>query len=486
MIALGAGAIACRNEPEKPPAPPPGLEVNDVHARLNPTRVAELTMPASIHDVQATVRRAKTAGLPVSIAGARHAMGGQQFGAGTILLDMTGMKDVLRFDREQGLVEAEAGITWPDLLQFLRDHQADAGPQWGFRQKQAGADRLTLGGALAANAHGNGLGMKPIVDDVESFVLVDPEGNLRRCSRKENPGLFRLVIGGYGLFGVIAHVELRLAKRVKVEKLVEEAQVKDLPALFARRIKDGYTYGDFQFAIDPQSEDFLRRGVLSCWRPVKDSAPLTAEPKTLSEENLAELSYLAHADPAAAYERSSAFTLGTTGEVGWSDEHQMGFALENDHEALDVRLGSKEPGTEMLTELTVPRERLPEFLEDVRALMKEQGFSPIAGTVRLVEKDDATFLPYARSAVAAVNLSLHVVHTPAGLETAAARFRRLIDLARARGGSFYLTYHRFASKEQIAACYPEFPDFLAQKAQFDPQERFQSDWYRALKKLFHP
>ncbi len=443
-------------------------------------------MPASIHDVQATVRRARTAGMPVSIAGARHAMGGQQFGSGTILIDMTGMKDVLRFDRERGLIEAEAGITWPDLLQFLRDHQADPGPLWGFRQKQSGADRRTLGGALAANAHGHGLAMKPIVDDVESFILVDPEGNLRRCSRRENPGLFRLAIGGYGLFGVIAQVELRLAKRVKVQKLVEEAQVKELPALFERRIRDGFTYGDFEFAIDLQSEDFLRKGVLSCWRPVKDATPLTAEPKTLSEENLAELSYLAHADPAAADERSSAFLLGTNGEVGWSDEHQMGFALENYHEALDVRLGSKEPGTEMLTELDVPRDRLPEFLEDVRAMMKEQGFAPIAGTVRLVDREDATFLPYARAPIAAVNIDLHVVHSPAGLETAAARFRRLIDLARARGGSFHLTYHRFATKEQIEACYPEFPDFLAQKRQFDPEERFQSDWYRAMKMMFLP
>jgi len=485
-LALGAAGIACSKGPEKPAAPPPGVEVNDVHAGVNPTRVAELTMPASIHDVQATIRRAKTAGLAVSIAGTRHAMGGQQFGAGTILIDMTGMKDVLRFDREQGLIEAEAGITWPDLLAYLRDHQADPGPQWGFRQKQTGADRLTLGGALASNAHGHGLAMKPIVDDVESLVLVDPEGNMRRCSRRENPGLFRLAIGGYGLFGVIAHVELRLVKRVRVQKLVEEAQVKDLPALFEKRIRDGFTYGDFQFAIDPQSEDFLRRGVLSCWRPVKDATPLTAEPKVLSEENLAELYYLAHADPAAAYERDSSFMLGTTGEVGWSDEHQMGLALENYHEALDVRLGSKEPGTELLTELDVPRDRLPEFLEDVRAAMLELKFAPIEGTVRLVDREDATFLPYARGAIAAVNINLHVAHSKEGLLAAAVRFRRLIDLARARGGSFSLAYHRFATKEQIEACYPEFGDFLAQKRQFDPQERFQSDWYRAMKSMFQP
>ena len=45
------------------------------------------------------------------------------------------------------------------------------------------------------------LGRGPIVDDVVAFTLVDAEGALRRCSREENAALFRLVIGGYGLFG---------------------------------------------------------------------------------------------------------------------------------------------------------------------------------------------------------------------------------------------------------------------------------------------
>jgi len=57
-------------------------------------------------------------------------------------------------------------------------------------------------------------------------------------------------------------------------------------------------------------------------------------------------------------------------------------------------------------------------------------------------------------------------------------FRRLIDLAVERRGRYYLTYHRFASRNQLMKCYPEFEAFLAMKRKFDPQELFQSDWYR--------
>ena len=89
-----------------------------------------------------------------------------------------------------------------------------------------------------------------------------------------------------------------------------------------------------------------------------------------------------------------------------------------------------------------------------------------------------TFLPWARDPWACVIFNLHTVHTPAGLEHAAAAFRRLIDMAIARSGSYYLTYHRWARPEQVEACYPEFRDFLAAKRRHDPAERFQSDWYR--------
>src|SRR3989475_3278068 len=108
---------------------------------------------------------------------------------------------VLGFDAARGLIDVEAGIQWPELMRHLVDAQQGAAQQWGIRQKQTGADRLSIGGALAANAHGRGLLFKPFVGDVESFVLVDADGIPRTCSREENAELFRLAIGGDGRVG---------------------------------------------------------------------------------------------------------------------------------------------------------------------------------------------------------------------------------------------------------------------------------------------
>ena len=91
----------------------------------------------------------------------------------------------------------------------------------------------------------------------------------RTCSRGENPELFRLVVGGYGLFGIVTSVRLRLVPRTKVARVVEIRTVDDLTAAFDKRVSDGFQYGDFQFSIDQDSEDFLHKGVFSCYRPVQ-------------------------------------------------------------------------------------------------------------------------------------------------------------------------------------------------------------------------
>jgi len=306
LVLVTFGSAACRTAAPARRAPqlPASSVVNDVHAGLNPTRVHEVVAPRSVEDVQAVVRRARAEGRAVSIAGARHAMGGQQFGEDTILIDMTGMNRILDLDRERGIVSAEAGVTWPDLVSWLVRTQSGGGPQWGIRQKQTGADRLTLGGALSANAHGRGLAMKPIVGDVESFTVVDAGGRLLRCSREENSELFRLAIGGYGLFGVIATVELRLVPRRKLERVVEVVELADLPAAFEQRIAEGYLYGDFQFAVDPRSPDFLRQGVFSCYRPVPDDTAISEGQAELSPDEWHELSYLTHVEPWLGLPRS--------------------------------------------------------------------------------------------------------------------------------------------------------------------------------------
>ena len=411
-------------------------------------------------------------------------MGGQQFGAGTVLLDMRQMNRVLNFDAERGLIDAQAGTFWPVLITEYLNRQKDRPQQWGIAQKQTGADNLTIGGTLAANAHGRGLTMKPFISNVESFTLVNPQGEAVRCSREQNPELFRLVIGGYGLFGIVTSVTLRLVRRRKMERVVEVRTTDGLVAAFDDRIRSGFLYGDFQFAIDPASDDFLHKGVFSCYRPIDPATTMPANVKELTDEGWRSLLYLAHENKQEAFQRYSDYYLSTNGQLYWSDTHQLSIYPVNYHQAIDEKQHAKHPATEIITEINVPREALSGFLAEVREDFRKNKVELIYGTIRLIEKDEESFLPWARQSYACTIFNLHAEHTPQNLEHTANAFRRLIDMAARRNGTYYLTYHRYARRDQVLACYPNFAEFLRQKRKYDPDERIQSDWYRHYKTMF--
>jgi FAD/FMN-containing dehydrogenase len=414
----------------------------------------------------------------VAIAGGRHAMGGQQFCDGGLLLDTRALNGVLELDLERGTITVEAGVQWPALQAAL------ASTPWAIAQKQTGADRLSIGGAVAANAHGRGLTMPPFVHDLERLMLVDAAGRVVQCSRDENAELFALVAGGYGLFGVVTSATLRLAPRRTLERVVEVRELDGLTQAFGARVEAGFTYGDFQFAIDPESDEFLHRGVFSCYRPVAEGTQIPEGQKALSREEWSELLLLTHTDKAQAFARYSEHYLRTSGQLYLSDAHQYGDYVDGYHAHLDSVLGSAHQASEMITEIYVPRERLSDFMAATATDFREEDVDVIYGTVRLIERDEVSFLAWAREPWACIIFNLHTVHSPEGIDRAADAFRRLIDRAIERGGSYFLTYHRWATPDQLEACYPQFREFLRLKKAYDPDERFQSDWYRHYRDAF--
>lgn len=460
------------------------LVVNDVHSQLNQTRVHAIVKPATVQDVQAAVVAARTEGRSVCVAGGRHAMGGQQFGDAAVLVDTRALDDVHDLDADRGLVTVAGGIQWPALLAHLDRAQQGRDRQWGIYQKQTGADRLSIGGALACNAHGRGLALGPLIQQVERFDIVGPDGQVRTCSRTENPGLFRLAIGGYGLFGVVTRVQLRLRPRVKVRRVVEIGETANIAERFEERIQAGFLYGDYQFATDASRSYFLRRGVFSCYQPVPDDEPLTVHPTRFNPEDWARLTFYSHRYKRRAFKVYTSRYLKTSGQIYWADSQLSAAYVDNYHEGLDRALGAKVSGTEMITELYVPRPALSTFMVGAAAALKRRRANVIYGTVRMIEKDDESVLAWARERYACIIFNLHVDHTPVAMALAAEAFRDLIDVAIASGGSYYLTYHRWARKDQVEACHPRIREFLALKRQYDPDGVFQSNWYRHYRALF--
>jgi len=412
-------------------------------------------------------------------------MGGQPFGTDAMHLDTSGLRAVGDLDSARGLVDVQAGVVWPELMAELDSRQADAPDAWCIVQKQTGADHLSIGGALSANMHGRALALAPFVQDIESFCIVDPSGEQLECSRSRNGDLFSLAIGGYGLFGIVTQVRLRLMRRRVLRRSAVRESLDRIPELVERRISEGALYGDFQFLTAPEAEGFMREGAFSTYDPEEGVVePGAAGNRVLSAESWKKLIALAHVDKQRAFSLYLDHYLATDGQLYASDRQQMSTYLPDYHSVVAEAVKPKVAQSLVITELYVPRAALRAFFEAVRADFREHDVDLVYGVVRWIEEDRETFLPWAQGRMACVIFNLNVRHDEAGLAKAQTDFRRLIDRALDLGGSYYLTYHRHATSRQVEAAHPRFLEWLAEKERRDPHGRLQSDWHRHYCRMF--
>ncbi|MBL8583358.1 MAG: FAD-binding oxidoreductase, partial [Rhizobiaceae bacterium] len=128
-----------------------------------------------------------------------------QNSAGT-LIDMRGMKRVLHFDAETGVLRAEAGLLLSEII-------ALAAPHGLFPPVVPGTQFVTLGGAIANDVHGKNHHRRGTFGcHIESLTLLRSDGKEVVCSAESNPRLYRATIGGMGLSGLILNASIRLMR----------------------------------------------------------------------------------------------------------------------------------------------------------------------------------------------------------------------------------------------------------------------------------
>src|SRR5439155_1432650 len=115
----------------------------------------------------------------------------------------------------------------------------------------------------------------PAVEVVDSVRLLLANGTVVQVSRDENPALFSLVIGGYGLYGVILDVTLRVTRDELYEQRAVSMDYREFPGYFARNIKpdSDVVLMLARPSIDPNPASFLREVVVVTWRRAGPGGP---------------------------------------------------------------------------------------------------------------------------------------------------------------------------------------------------------------------
>ncbi len=457
--------------------------LNDVQSRLNATEMLDTRRPTGIGEISEALLRAAELGVSVCPAGSLHSMGGQQFATGGVSINSSGLKRIGPLDPITGSVWVQSGVTWPELARWLQRNPDGPAQPLSIIQKQTGADEFTLGGALSSNIHGRVLGRKPLVDDILSFNLNTADGSRLRCSRDEDPELFGLAVGGYGLFGFVDSINLKLTLREQLVRRVRELDLEEVVPALEEQTRAGATYGDFQYMTDQDSRGFMSRGIMSTYQPVGREQEIPAGQLGLSTQEWLRLYLLAHTDKSRAYREYARHYLQTDGQIYWSDDHQFSPYLPDAGDRLHQRLDRQTYASLVITELYLPRRRFVEGMNAMREAVKRSGANVVYGTVRLIQAEEETLLRWAREDYACIIFNLLVEHRPQGIAQGKAQFQALIDCALDEGGSYYLTYHRWARKDQVLPAYPEFPEFLRRKEHYDPGCLFSSDWHRHYRQM---
>src|SRR5690606_14547650 len=92
---------------------------------------------------------------------------------------------------------------------------------------------FTVGGSISANAHGMDHKVGSLSSTIRSLRLMLHDGSVVTLSKTQNPELFKSVIGGYGLFGVILDAQLDLTDNVLYNQNTRIIDYKDFLTEFS-------------------------------------------------------------------------------------------------------------------------------------------------------------------------------------------------------------------------------------------------------------
>jgi FAD/FMN-containing dehydrogenase len=444
-------------------------------ARLAPARVDRVDEIRDVAQLQALLREARERGLKVSISGSRHSQGGHTYTAGGVVLNMRGFNRVRAIDTVALTVTVESGATWDEVQRAIA-------PRGLALKVMQSSNIFTVGGTLSANAHGRDIDVMQVVEVVERFQLLRADGSVVEVSRTRNPELFSLVIGGYGLYGVILDVTLRVTRDELYEQRAVSMDYTAFPAYFAQHVKadSGIALMLVRPSIDPDPDSFLKELVVVTWRRAAPAAGRPGSFDLTEEEHVLRDKFFFGLSRRFAWAKSLRWTLQKKFELGAGEARivSRNNAMRPPLAPLEFLEYHSKRNTDIIQEYYVPVENFIPFMDRFREILAAGHVNLLSSTVRYVAPNATPALAYAprRAAFAIIQMS-NVGLSADAQAHAEAVTRQLVDAALEHGGTYYLTYQLYPSADQLHRAYPNARHAFERKRFYDPGEIFTSQFY---------
>lgn len=171
--------------------------------------------PKEAKEVAELVKYSRKKKIPLIPRGsASWAYGGATPVKGGIILDLTGMNEIIRIDKKRMTVTVEAGISWKKLLEELEKEGFTLGVY------PTSAPSATVGGWICTGGLGIGsLKYGHLKEHVEEIEVVTPTGEITRISKETPDELgyeLNWFLGSEGTLGVVTKATLRIHPKPEV------------------------------------------------------------------------------------------------------------------------------------------------------------------------------------------------------------------------------------------------------------------------------
>ena len=150
--------------------------------------------------------------------GLGRSYGDQSVNEGHLATVCTRLNHFLNFDAQTGVLECEAGVSHEDIIRTFA-------PRGWFPMITPGTKYITIGGSIANDIHGKAHHVDgSFVNCVEEFTILLADGSIKTASWTENPDLFWANFGGLGLLGIILTAKIKL-RRIETTYFHQKAVV---------------------------------------------------------------------------------------------------------------------------------------------------------------------------------------------------------------------------------------------------------------------
>lgn len=458
--------------------PSSNISYVDDASKTNSTRMKKMLYPTSSDEICQIIKSLHP-NEKISIAGQRHSMGGHSLLTNETMIDMKNMNKVIGINLSKQTVTIQAGITWADLIFFLN--------MYGYSPMiMTSYSNFSVGGTLSVNAHGivsnNVLGTS-----VVELKIINSEGNKYLCNNTLNSKLFSLVIGGYGLFGIIYEVTLRIIPNCNVKLSTYKLNINNFTKNYLHIVSDEKI--KIKFArINLLNFDDIKLYVFRQQNEEKKViSNLSLQPTELTKTQQ------------LLYKWLLPTTIGLKIKNYIEDKTQTAIDLKQNttiNELLYVSASTlnniysplvKLNITHILNEYFIPVENFENWMNSIATyfeMCKSNDCKLLNITIRFVRYDNISFLKYAKyDKMFAFVFYFRIVNTTLCENKLKKITYDLVNMCLNNDGTFYLPYKIHYSKAQLLQAYPNFDNFVLYKNKIDKRNIFYNNWINNILKL---